>query len=139
MGFLVSFSPLFIFVIPFFFRKINLKLAMVLPLLSSKSGLTGSKWGPFTSPTLDTGRCVMVEDAGDTLRLGNETADLMTDDGNNVTEADTGAIEGAVEGGSGRRRSTDRRFRERLRYSSNETCKRTRLSKLEGRQSRTSF
>lgn len=75
----------------------------------------------------------MVEGAGDTVRLGNETADLITDDENNATEADTGAVEGAVEGGSGRGRSTDKRFRERLRYSSNDTCKRTR-SKLEGRQ-----
>ena len=118
----------------FFFRKINLKLALILPLLSSKSGLTGSKCGPFISATLDTGRCVIVEGAGDTVRLGNETADLITDDENNATEADTGAVEGAVEGGSGRGRSTDRRFRERLRYSSKDTCKRTRRSKLEGRQ-----
>ena len=65
----------------------------------------------------------MVEGAGDTVRLGNETADLITDE-NNATEADTGAVEGAVEGGSGRGRSTDRRFRERLRYSSNDTCNR---------------
>ena len=57
------------------------------------------------------------------MRFGNETEDLITDEEKTGAEAQTGAVAAAViGGGGGRGRSTDKRLRDRLRYSSNDTC-----------------
>lgn len=56
------------------------------------------------------------------MRFGNETEDLITDEEKTGAEAQTGAVAAAViGGGGGRGRSTDKRLRDRLRYSSNDT------------------
>ena len=92
--------------------------------LSSKSGLTGSNLGPFISP-LWTDLCTReLADDDDTLRFGSDALrdeDFITEEENVEDGALAGVATVAGFGGTGRGKSTDSLFRERLRYSSNDT------------------
>ena len=93
--------------------------------LSSKSGLTGSNLGPFISPLWTADLCTSeLADDDDTLRFGSDALrdeDFITEEEN----VEDGALAGVATvtgfGGTGRGKSTDSLFRERLRYSSNDT------------------
>ena len=93
--------------------------------LSSKSGLTGSSLGPCISPLWTADLCTReLADDDDTLRFGSDVLsddDFITEEENVEDGALAGVTTVAGFGGTGRGKSIDSLFRERLRYSNNDT------------------
>lgn len=92
---------------------------------SSMSGLTGSTWGPFISPLLEICRWTKDGVVDGELRFGSDgdfmtKCDKLDEDDPLVTLVTPADCDGNVLGVS-----TDSLFRDRLRYSNNETCQRT--------------